>query len=652
MRRNITALLLFALCSLLPYVCYAAEPPMVIEAETLEYDKNTGIYTATGFVKVEQGDITIEADEIIYYENTGDAFLSGDVSYDTSSITLIAEKAEYNIKTKQGKFYNAEISAKQDSFYITAAEIEKKDENKYFIKEASFTTCDNLPPDWCLKGKNIDITIGDRVKAKNVTFNILDTPVLYSPYIWAPVLTERQTGLLTPTFGYSKQQGFSYRQPFFWAISDEKDATFTFDWFAKKGIGEGVEYRYVDIGNVSGKNWIYHTHNTKTGKDYFEINSANEKRSADSLSSYLNFNYVNNKNFYREYSTDRDDRVKRFLESTGELSYPQGNSRIYLMSQYLRELKDESDSKNVAQRLPEFGYVTNPYAIGPAYFSLTSSASNFWREHGVWGQRVDVHPKLSYSFGDKIILSQNLGLRETLYSLKDNETSGYKDSINREVFDYTITSTGRLLKKYGSFSHAIEPSLGYTYIPWVGSNKANVPVFDSVDLYSKKSAISLNLMNRLMDSKGEFLTFNISESYDTNNGNTPFSPVSLLLALARPIQIKGDATYNMYTGKYETVNTSGQVNLFDAVLSFSRRYNAPQNLLVYDLGASYPLSKSLSTDANLWYDARNNEHHVRDITLKINYKKQCWKMALIYNKQPDDYKVLVTFDLLGFGSVK
>lgn len=652
MRQRITAMLIVVSCFLLPYVCRADELPMAIEADTLEYDKNTGIYTAKGSVKIEQGDITIKADEITYNEKTADSFLNGNVKYDNPNINLTAGKAEYNVKTKQGRFYDAKITAKKDNFHITAAEIEKKDENRYFIKEASFTTCDNVPPDWCLKGKDIDITIGDRVKAKNVTFNILETPVLYSPYIWAPLLNERETGFLTPTFGYSKQQGFSYRQPFFWAISEEKDATFIFDWFAKKGIGEGIEYRYVDIGGVSGKHWLYHTHNTKTGKNYIEIKSAHEKRSSDSLSSYLNLNYVNIKNFYREYSTDRDERIKRFVESNGELSHSDGISRIYLMSQYLRDLKDESDNKNIALRIPEFGYVINPYAVGPAYFSISSSASNFWREHGVWGQRIDIYPKLSYSFGDEIIISQNLGLRETLYFLKDNKDILNKDSINREVFDYTITSTTRLLKKYGSFSHAVEPSLGYTYIPWIGSSKANAPVFDSVDPYSKKSAISLSLMNRLIDSKGEFLTFNISESYDSYGGDTPFSPVSILLTLARPIQIRGEATYNVHKGRYETINTSGQISVFDAVFSFSRRYNAPQNTLVYDLGLSYPWSKSLSTDANLWYDARNREHRMRDITVKMNYRKQCWKMALIFNKKPDDYTFLVTFDLLGLGSVK
>ncbi len=653
MRKNLTALLIFIVCCFLPYICHADEPSMAIEAETLEYDKNTGIYTAKGSVKVVQGDLTIDADEITYDEKSAEAFLNGNVKYDNPNITLTAGRAEYNVKTKQGKFYDAKISAKKEKFYVTAAAIEKKDEHNYFIKEASFTTCDNLPPDWCLKGKNIDITIGDRVKAKNVTFNVRDFPVLYSPYIWAPVLTERQTGFLTPSFGYSKQQGFSYRQPFFWAINDEKDATFMLDWFAKKGIGEGIEYRYVDIDDVSGKHWLYHTHNVKTKKDYFEVKSTHEKKSADSASYYLNLNYVNIKDFYREYSTERDERIKRFVESTGELSYSQGSSRIYVMSQYLRDLKNEINNKTIAERLPEFGYVINPYAVGTVYFSLTSSAANFWRDEGIRGQRVDIYPKLSHSFGDKIILTQNLGLRETLYFLKENEAAGYyKDSVNREVFDYTITSTTRLLKKYSSFSHAIEPSLGYTYVPWIGKEKANTPVFDSVDTYSKKSEISMSLMNRLMDSKGEFLSFSISESYDTHNGNTPFSPVSFLLSLARPIQVKGEVTYNIHKGRYETINTSGQINLFDAVVSFSRRYNAPQNSLVYDVGLSYPWSKSLSTDANLWYDAKNSEERLRDITVKMNYRKQCWKMALIYNKKPDDYSFLVTFDLLGLGSVK
>lgn len=206
--------LLFAVC------CFAKEPPTIITSDYLEYEKETSTYTAKGSVKVQQDNATIEAAEMRYDEKTSDIFAEGDVRYDNPDISLKSEKATYNLDAKKGKFYNAEMFSKHNNFHISGAEIEKRGEKEYFLTRALLTTCDTPSPAWCFVGENVNVIIGDRLRAKDVTFNIRGLPVLYTPYLWAAVITERKTGFLTPVIGYSKTKGFSYRQPFFWAIDE------------------------------------------------------------------------------------------------------------------------------------------------------------------------------------------------------------------------------------------------------------------------------------------------------------------------------------------------------------------------------------------------------------------------------------------------
>ena len=47
-------------------------------------------------------------------------------------------------------------------------------------------------------------------------------------------------------------RGFGLHLPFFWAISENRDATFVLDAYSKVGIGEGMEYRFVEPGDVKG----------------------------------------------------------------------------------------------------------------------------------------------------------------------------------------------------------------------------------------------------------------------------------------------------------------------------------------------------------------------------------------------------------------
>ena len=644
--------------SLFTRAAFAEEPPTIITSDTLEHEKKISTYTAKGSVKVTQDKTKMEAKEMIYDENSSYLFAEGDVRYETPDITLKAEKAVYNLNTKKGIFFNAEIFSKKEKFHVSGAEIEKTGEKEYFLTEATMTTCDSPSPAWCFKGKNAEIIVGDRLKSRNTTFNVLGVPILYTPYLWAPALNERKTGLLTPVFGYSKTKGFSYRQPFFWAISGNKDATVILDWYTKRGFGEGLEYRYVEPGNVEGTHWGYHIFDTKLGKNIYELRSSHEKRT-DSISGYINLNLLSRKDFYREYSLHRTERTKRFTESTGELSMPTDKSRFYLMSQYFMDLKDGSHNSEIAQRLPEFGYVINPYSVGPVIFSLTSSASNFWREKGVFGQRLDIYPKFSHSFGDKVIISQNLGLRKTAYLLHQNENEGFRDHVQRDTFDYNVTASSRLMRDYSSFTHAVEPSLGYTYVPWIKKEKTNLPVFDSTELYSKQSTISLSLLNRLFDKHGEFFTLSLSESYNSFGGDRPFSPLTIAVSIGRPISLRGDISYNSYSGQIESINSDMSAGIIKNVsFSLGERYNTVNKTMSYNAGIIYTYSKNLSTDAAVWYDAKGEG--LRDATLKMKYQKQCWGVTLIINikpgdaatKRPSDYSIVITFDLLGLGSLK
>ena len=78
---------------------------------------------------------------------------------------------------------------------------------------------------------------------------------MYLPIVYYPIQqSQRATGFLLPTYGTSTLRGQSISNAFFWAINRSQDATLFHDWFARAGMGEGGEYRYVagpqSAGNV------------------------------------------------------------------------------------------------------------------------------------------------------------------------------------------------------------------------------------------------------------------------------------------------------------------------------------------------------------------------------------------------------------------
>ena len=631
-------------CLLVPIYCLlstsycSAEEQTDITAENLEYRQETSTYTAKGNVKIKRADALIEADEMTYNRETSDTVATGDMKYTDTEVSITGNKAEFNLDKKTGILYDAEIFYKKDNYRISGKVIEKKGENYYVSPEATFTTCDPPSPAWCFKGKNIDAVTGDRLKAKDASFRIKDFPVLYTPYLWTPIGAERKTGFLMPDIGYSNTRGFYFDLPFYWAITENRDATFFLDDYSKRGFGEGLEYRYLEIGDIKGKWWLYHLRDSELSKDYVEVKGMHDQRSTEKIGGYLSINYINEKDYYREFNAHIEARTNRFLESTGEVMIPFTNSRAYLLSQYWVDLKENSPSP--LQKLPEAGFVLNPVKVGSFYLSGVTTLANFWREEGVDGQRFDIFPKILHSFGKDVVISQSVGLRETAYSLQEAD----EDSLHRESFAYNLIAHTRILRNYASFTHVIEPSLGYTFIR---NSENDDPLFDSVELFKKTSAIEFALLNRFFNRSGEFITIRALQAYDTDEGDRPFLPFRLEVGIKTPLSIRLGAAYNVYTGSLESFNSDLNATISDITISAGQRYDKTDDIKTFVAGLGLHPYKPLYLQGRVWYDAVAKE--TKELALTLKYLSQCWGMSIEFINNPDDYHIRVLFELKGLG---
>jgi len=536
-----------------------------------------------------------------------------------------------------GKSY-LDIASIKDHFYLSGEEIEKRGENSYYSPSAVFTTCDAPVPAWCIRGKNVDVVIGERVKAKDASFRIKNIPVLYTPYLWFSILTERQTGLLMPVVSQSKSRGVGLKVPFFWAISENRDATFVLETYSKRGIGEGVEYRFIEPGGAKGYGWVYHIKDSELDKDFWELKGLYENRSADGPGGFLNLNVLNEKDFYREFSSHLEVRTQRFLESTGELNMPLRNSRFYLLAQYWTDLKH--DTETVPQKLPEAGYILNYTKLGSFLVSTSLTAANIWRDGGLSAGRIDFYPKLLHSFGKDFIVSQSAAIRVTGYSFSGDETADR--GLQRTAFEYDIIGHTRIYRKYNSFLHVIEPSVRYHFI---ASSENDLPVFDVSELFRKTSRLELSLLNRIIAGGSEVATLRLTQEIETYNGDRPFLPLKLQVSVNSGVPIKLDVTYNVHTGRFETVSSELSMRIVKANLVFGQIYNRAENIMLYKAGVEFSPYKRVRVSSSIWYDAKGGG--VRDMNIAMRYQRQCWGLRFEVNKKPGDYTMLVMFELAG-----
>ncbi|NOY39675.1 MAG: LPS-assembly protein LptD [Nitrospirae bacterium] len=628
---------------LFPALSSAEEVETSIEAEFLTYDAAQQVYYLRGDVRIRRLDALLQAEKAEYMERTGEARASGNVRYEDRWVIIEAENLDINIETNRGIVYNARLFFKKDNYHIRAEEIERLDEKNYVIRKATFTTCDAPLPAWCFSSKKTDVRIGDRLKAKNVLFRIKGLPVLYSPLLWAPIYTERKTGLLLPEPGFRSDKGFFYRQPLFLALADNRDATLYFDLYTRRGIGEGLEYRYIEKKAGAGQWWLYHLRDRTLGKDFYEFKGKHTLFRKDSLSGFLNIHYINDRSFYQEYSQQVQVRTRRFLESTAEVFYPFKKGRAYLFGRAWQDLKESAE--DVMQKAPEAGISLYPSKKGPLYLSLKTSYSNFYSKNLLRVQRFDIYPRIYHSFGDSIQLSQIIGLRETLYNISNSDD--FPDSISREAFDYSLRLHTRLRKRYPAFTHIIEPEIGYRFIPPV---KDDIPLLDSTELYRRVSAVDFGFRNYLYGRNGQIASVRLTGLYDILKADNPFGLIRLEAALFHPLNLKLDTSYNPNSGDFEQINYSASLKAGRVGLLFGQRYSRDDDILFYRGGISLPVTSRLALNSALWYDAKGGG--LEDLKLSANYSAQCWGINITFNKRPDDYSILFLVELKGLGTIR
>ncbi len=641
---------------------YAGEA-VNISADHLEYLSETNSYIAKGSAKIILDDTILSADEIHLNNETSDAVATGNVQYEDTEAIIKTDKLEMNLKTKIGTLGKSYIFYKDHNYHLNAEGITKTGDNVFELENAELTTCDADPPEWNLTSDHITIKHHKDLIAKGASLHVMGTPVLYSPYFWAPLTDSRVTGLLLPSLGYSSKTGYFYKQGFFWAIRENQDATFYLDYFADKGLAKGIDYRYALTPQTNGEIWMYHIKDKDPGRDLFEIKSYHNQKLPYDISSYLKIHTVNKFDYYTEMdSTSRDriglqswnkdrfgfsseENLQKYLESNLHISKDFQTGRAYFLGQYKRSL--EGDSSSIPQNLPEIGLMVNTISRGPASFNMSAKGINFWRDEGQKGQRFDINPNINLSFGRLVNLTQKIGVRETAYYLTNPSVTKY-----RTIFDLSTTLTTKLFRKYSSYVHIIEPSIEYAYIPPVDND--NIPSFDSVDSIPHTSSINYALTNRISSLSTQNLEtrLRLSQSYNLLDTGKEFSPLLAEANVAsNHLDFKLNASYDVHDENIsETIadiTLHGEGNFLAIGRNFRRVTSLSQ--LTIEAGASRPLKMlPLDLKTKLWYDMHGNG--VQQFTVETAYKRQCWGINIVYDRRPNDYQVSFAIEFTGLTS--
>lgn len=522
---------------------------VIIAADT--QSTRDGHFTLDGNVVITYGNRTVEADHVEYDKDSGDLIATGHLilSGGLNQEHIEASHGTLNTKDQTGRFYDVKgsvgikspaapgkraIYTNGNPFLFTGRMVVKTGPQAYDLYDGTLTSCLLPHPDWLFSAALIKVA-EKQATARNSTFRLLNIPLLYFPYVNHSVDTEqRQSGFLIPVLGQSSTKGLILGESIYFAINRSMDLTVGADYFSMRGWYETATFRYRGPGesflrahytglldrrpgnlNQGGEDFVL------TGRRQFNPNTR-VVADLEYLSSFIyraafteNFNQAvstdivskafldhEQNGFQTAFYNDRYQGIKRIAitDKLGNILQPAQQIRIFHTPSL--------DLSSVDHALGRSGFV---WDLDASATGLKRVQPNFQTAGIV--ERIDFHPELAYPLhGGGWNLRPMVGVRETFYSRSRVTPLGPTpvESINSltrsdfeaqvdgrmPVIERTFTSgfVRRLLRT--DFKHTVEPAFTYRYVSGVENFNA-ILRFDDHDLVANTNEIQYGVTQRL-----------------------------------------------------------------------------------------------------------------------------------------------------------
>ncbi|PLX79824.1 MAG: hypothetical protein C0616_10000 [Desulfuromonas sp.] len=649
--------------------------PVEVDAKKLEIDKDGSSFTATGDVRLKQGEIQLHADQVQWDQDEMKALAKGGVRLETSYTLMTGEEISIAFADGAGYLRQGKIMLKDRPFVLSGDLIERLDSTHYRFQRGEFTTCQGDSPAWHVSAEEVNAyPDSGYATGKHAVFYLADIPVLYTPYFIVPIGEKRQTGFLLPKFGYSERRGQIAEIPFFWAIARNQDATFYLDYLSDLGVGKGVDYRYVFGRDSRGQLRYYHINGLKDASDRYAIAWEHLSVMSRKWRMTADVEYVSKKDYFEDFGEAADEYTKDESRSEMVLSRAWDRHVVTGRVKYLRSLIADNDA--TLQRFPELRYDLLPQRLFdvPVYMEWEHSLTHFWRRDGETGGRLVLYPKVWGEFEPVpgISLMPELAAIGRFYRVTDSESSRSEDLLP----EFRVQARAQFARHFPiersswlGFRHQFKPVIHYRYLPKHGQN--GLPLFDQFDRLAPSSRIGYSLGNRIIGkyqnaagntSYREILYLELSQYHEMADLTEEerireglegdWSPLRLQFEL-RPTPhwlFEGDLSYQASDDRHDWTD----VHIFSSL--------GDQKANSYQVGWSYRRDEfsylAGSFDTSLLAPVYIHAEERFDLdkggsfeeVVEAEYRGACWSVKLSFRNRDDDRQYIVSFNLTGLGS--
>lgn len=676
-------LLLLLICCLFTSYAWGASSPLSgdninIKADSMKQGEPEGVITAIGNVVITSQALKLVSDRAHYYSNTKILHATGNVVVTKGNDVIKGESFSLNLETNQSEMDNATVSVAATGLTLIGERIVRFNESQFEGSRTQFTTCDLPDPSWKFGASKLKVNMDGYATGRNVFFYIKDIPVLYIPWIAYPVVRGKKSGILYPRLVLSNTRGNQLIIPAYLVISESQDVQLDLDLSSKRGIGTGLNYRYIrkrgSEGNIGG----YQIFDQVEKRMRWQISQSHREIFSPTANLRMDVNLNSDSAYLSDFSLNTGDYNRQSNDTTLNALKTWQHYALTTHLRFIQDLYAGSNSQTL-QTLPVIGIAGVRQRIGetPLYFDVDASIANLYRESLPSGQRIHLFPRVTLMKSHNKYFNASLftGVHVRGYNT-DNRAAGSGVKKNDgdllpEVGAGISTSLSRVYQIDGTtfkkLRHEIVPAITYSYIP--DRNQQRLPLYDYTDRFVWQNMTYFSLTNML---DGKFVKGEKTEYRD-------ISRIKLLLGysfegtrrdLLTPVETKRPWT-NLTLESSTWIHQFAHLNLDSGYNLYDKRIDSTAAGIDFDdrqgnqLGASYRMARNdgkymegrLSTrfikPMTLSYTARYSfdRGEFLEKVYSATYNHKCWSVNLAMYDRPGNRSITVSFNLTGITAV-
>jgi LPS-assembly protein len=310
------------------------EEEVTFAADTLAYDSDAEVVTATGNVRMMRQGSRLRADKVIWNQKSGIVRAEGNVAVvNSGNDTLYGDSVELTDTLKDGVIENL-LLVLNDGGRLAAVHGVRRNEVTTLDK-AVYTPCAVIDSKGCPKEPIWKISAVRVVHDPNkhrISYDGARISFLGAPILWLPGLSHPDgsggggSGLLLPNIQYSRTNGVEFALPYYLQLAPNRDLTITPHLYTKVLPALEAQYRALtDHGAWQATGMLTYSSRFSAAAGPFPANSDRDIRGY--LDANGQFQYgpywtvsgslraTSDRTFMRRYDISRDDRLRNQIQA-------------------------------------------------------------------------------------------------------------------------------------------------------------------------------------------------------------------------------------------------------------------------------------------------------------------------------------------------